>query len=609
MRRQALGLVILLGMASAACRSPEEPLFEQRGQPITAYCSALVNGVGTVDVETDYIPHVVQCENGAAPLEALKAQAVAARTYLYYKLNSSGSINDGTSDQVYSCGRTPTALHIQAAQETAGQVLRYSGVTICAFYVAGAIPSASSCVATSSDNDPTNTEHYVTYNWGLSGNNIEQTTLGWVNTGNLYNRGCKSQNGSTCLANHGWTYDNIVKFYYGADIELHQATGSCVNPTECTSGQTETRDCAQCGTETRTCQTSGTWGSWGACTGQGACDPGAVETQACGDCGQQTRECQTDCTWGVWSTCTGLGACDPGAVETQACGDCGQQTRECQTDCTWGAWSTCSSVQPDEPCDTGLEGVCAEGRLTCQSAALSCVAVNTAAPERCDDLDNDCNGEIDEGLPPVLGTPPPILAAEVRVASAPARIQPGESGSVTLWIANRGSAAWSPSALVLQAHGDGQGSPSRLYTESEWLSVDLVGPLDQAVAAGGEAQLAFRVTLPVGLTEPLREVFWLATAEGEPIRCPAPAVTLEIAPDGVIIPSRPDAGPGVEPVFAVRSGCSCQAGPGSGSLAGPGAGPGSGPGPDGLLVSLFSLLLLAFVVRRRGRPKRASRAP
>lgn len=45
-------------------------------------------------------------ENGGAPYEALKAQAIAARSYLlYYKIETSGSINDGQSNQVYSWRR------------------------------------------------------------------------------------------------------------------------------------------------------------------------------------------------------------------------------------------------------------------------------------------------------------------------------------------------------------------------------------------------------------------------------------------------------------------------------------------------------------------------
>lgn len=511
-----VSLVVLHG----GCEGTGGPEVNMRRGAITAYCTAMVNGVGERDVETDYLPHVVQCENGSAPLEALKAQAVSARTFLYYKLNTSGSINDGTSDQVYSCGRTPTLLHHQAVQETAGQVLRYSNATICAFYVAGAIPTATGCVATASSNDPTNTERYVTYNWGLSGNDIHQTTLGWVNTGNVYNRGCKSQNGATCLANQGWVFSDILKFYYGMDIELHQATGSCVTPTECVSGQTETRSCDLCGTETRTCQAGGAWGAWGDCAGQGECVPGAEETEPCGECGLMIRICEESCSWG-----------------------------------NYGA---CQSVATEDPCDTGLLGACALGRRRCEETQLVCEPVTSPSLERCDDVDNDCNGEVDDGLPHLLGDPPPVFAAELVIASAPGKLQAGESAPVTLWVANRGSATWAPSELLLQAIGDDEGSPSRLYTPGDWLSEELVVSLDKEVPPGGEAQITFSVTWPPGTTEPIRETFWLITDTGEPLRCPAPAVILEVSPDGTVSTSRPDAGPGVDHGDVVRSGCVCQ---------------------------------------------------
>jgi len=201
---------------------------EGRPFALDAYCDAVVDGVGLVEVETDYLPHVVACENGGADFEALKAQAVAARTYLYYKLDDSGSIGDGTGDQVYTCANEPQAEHYQAVEETAGQVVSYAGVTICAFYVAGAVPSADDCVAVDGDDDYSGTEHYVTYNWGLSGADVEQTTLGWVDPGNDYNRGCKSQNGADCLSEDGWLYDDILRFYYGMDLVLETAQGECV---------------------------------------------------------------------------------------------------------------------------------------------------------------------------------------------------------------------------------------------------------------------------------------------------------------------------------------------------------------------------------------------
>lgn len=196
--------------------------------PLDAYCDVRVEGVGTIDVENDYLPHVVSCENGGASFEALRAQAVAARSYMHYKLNRGGSIADGTSDQVYTCSRPPRDEHYEAVRATSGQVIMYEDIVVCSFYVAGAIPSADSCVANSSDRDPTNTERYVTYNWGLAGGGIEQTRLGWVNPGNDYNRGCMSQNGSDCLSDAGWAYDDILRFYYGDDAELETTVGSCV---------------------------------------------------------------------------------------------------------------------------------------------------------------------------------------------------------------------------------------------------------------------------------------------------------------------------------------------------------------------------------------------
>ena len=207
--------------------------------PVSAYCTVTVKGKGVKQVETDYLPHVIQCENGGAPTEALKAQAVAARAYMYYKINKYGSISDGTGDQVYSCGKTPTAAHIAAVKATAGQILMYQSKFVCAFYVAGAKPTTSTCKALSSDPDSTNTEKYVTYNEGKTLGNVTASPLGWSpGPGKIYaeNRGCKSQNGSSCLAKKGKKWPDIVRYYYGADIKLVKATGSCVNPTPVDAG-------------------------------------------------------------------------------------------------------------------------------------------------------------------------------------------------------------------------------------------------------------------------------------------------------------------------------------------------------------------------------------
>jgi hypothetical protein len=48
-------------------------------------------------------------------------------------------------------------------------------------------------------------------------------------------------------------------------------------------------------------------------------------------------------------------------------------------------------------CDTGMRGVCGQGVQQCRAGRLECVGVTRAGAERCDGLDNDCNGAVDEG--------------------------------------------------------------------------------------------------------------------------------------------------------------------------------------------------------------------
>ncbi len=221
-----LALVLLAGCGPMDDADAEVDL-ERVGEaasPLAAYCKANVIGHGQLDVETNYLPHVVHCENGGAPFEALKAQAIAARTYLYYKLETSGQIDDGQNDQVYSCGSGPTALQKKAVEDTAGQVLRHSGVTLCSFYVAGdATLNPPACIGNDAD---AATEKYVTYNDGLSGNAVHPSTLG--SAASPRNRGCMSQWGSRCLASSGRGSKKILEFYYGADVDIVTATGACV---------------------------------------------------------------------------------------------------------------------------------------------------------------------------------------------------------------------------------------------------------------------------------------------------------------------------------------------------------------------------------------------
>ena len=50
-------------------------------------------------------------------------------------------------------------------------------------------------------------------------------------------------------------------------------------------------------------------------------------------------------------------------------------------------------------CNTGLPGVCALGTTRCGGGVLSCISNGVSSAEICDGLDNNCNGQVDEGNP------------------------------------------------------------------------------------------------------------------------------------------------------------------------------------------------------------------
>jgi len=98
--------------------------------------------INTLDLET-YLRGVVPREMGAweyPALEALKAQAVAARTYAYVNLGKRAKegfdLLDTVADQVYGGRDGEQALTDRAVSETAGLIATYGGKPIQALFMA-----------------------------------------------------------------------------------------------------------------------------------------------------------------------------------------------------------------------------------------------------------------------------------------------------------------------------------------------------------------------------------------------------------------------------------------------------------------------------------------
>ena len=139
----------------------------------------------------------------------------------------------------------------------------------------------------------------------------------------------------------------------------------------------------------------------------GTCVPNPPTVEMCdgldNDCDQLVDEtfpddgkaCDTGkqgiCQAGIWHCTAGAPTCDANQMAGgELCDGLGNDCDGTVDNNIPGTGGNCS---------TGALGVCAAGIISCQGGVVDCFSITPSSPEKCDNLDNNCDGKTDENNP------------------------------------------------------------------------------------------------------------------------------------------------------------------------------------------------------------------
>ena len=189
---------------------------------VSTSCPNGITIVGDKTYELDeYVAGVVEAENNwyeGDNINAMKAQAIAARTYvLKYTNNCEKSIPNSTNAQTY---KTPSAKSLQAATETSGEVLTYDGEIFSSEYD-GFYGTCSGDICTATYKKiPNGGEHTI--------NVPIKFVPGYARNYFGHGRGM-SQYGSRWLQSEkGMDYVQILKYFYSDGVEVSTMSATVV---------------------------------------------------------------------------------------------------------------------------------------------------------------------------------------------------------------------------------------------------------------------------------------------------------------------------------------------------------------------------------------------